>query len=141
MSGFASGLSSQIPEVERQVNRARSIAEGLRVGGFKIPDGSHAKGLLWSPMTGILQSCTKGSGYLRQRSTGIPRYLSRGYAYKLSGGGSGLFQDARIYPGALGGARGNVTNKATLQFYGDKPSPAKTARAVEKTMRRMLYGH
>lgn len=41
----------------------------------------------------------------------------------------------------LGRQRGSVTNNATISFYGDKPSPARTAREVEKTMRRMLYGY
>lgn len=149
MSAYAVGLKYGLPEVRQQAQQVAGLVRGTIANVFTnmggsitaVYNGSHAKGLSYVPFDGYIAQLHKGERVLNAKEAqeyrdmllaAVPGERRATVDY------SPLLQSIR---GALEGQRGTVTNKATIQFYGERPSPAKTARVVEKTMRRMLYGY
>ena len=148
MNGYTKGLESALPALRGVSNQILSYlypkAIAIRGAGSSSPTamGSHAKGLSIVPYDGYIAELHKGERVLtakeaQEYNNVLLASIASSYDTP-SRDYSGILQSIRS---ALASSRGNITNKATLQFYGEQPSPARTAREVEKTMRRMLYGY
>ena len=148
MNGYTNGLKSELPALRSASNQILSYlypkAIAIRGAGSSSPTamGSHAKGLSIVPYDGYIAELHKGERVLtakeaQEYNNVLLASIASSYDTP-SRDYSGILQSIRS---ALASSRGNITNKATLQFYGEQPSPARTAREVEKTMRRMLYGY
>lgn len=151
MNSYAAGLNSGLPEVKQKAQQAAGLVRGAianiftGMGGsiravYKY-DGSHAKGLEYVPFDGYIAQLHKGERVLNAKEAQEYRDIILAATpgeMRMTTDYSPILQS--IWS-ALASSRGNITNKATLQFYGEQPSPARTAREVEKTMRRMLYGY